>query len=166
MGDGVGNLVLDRECVLHPPFIGLRPYVRIIHHVDQLGRDPDFVPGLSDAPLEHIPDLEFFADCLEVHNLFLVNKGGCLGDDLQPTHMGQPPDQFFGNSVTKMLKLGIATHIRKRQYHDRGLPAGGGVGQTAGEVIGPDPEGQGNGHNDDPRDDGRPLSPRRQCNLF
>ncbi len=69
--DVAGDLALDRENIGERLVVGLRPQVRIIRHLDQLGSDADLLPRLSHAPFEDVLDPELFRDLAHADGLVL-----------------------------------------------------------------------------------------------
>ena len=72
--DTLGDLVLDREDVLHFAIEAVGPEPVAILYIDQLRRDADEVARLADAAFENGLDPEFGADLPDVCSRALVLK--------------------------------------------------------------------------------------------
>lgn len=88
--------------------------------VDQLGIDADTAHCASGAPLEDIADAEFLGDQPYVDRFALVDVHGIARDDEQTSRTGKVGDQVFSQAVDERRVRIIPTHIRERQYSNRG----------------------------------------------
>ena len=117
--DGEGDLVLDLEDVLETPVETLRPQVRAVPHIDELGSDAQPVAGLAHAPLDDGPDVQSTADLTHVLILALEGEGRGPRHHAQALHLGQGVDDLLGNTVAEELLLGIGRQIGERQHRHR-----------------------------------------------
>jgi len=67
LGDASGDLVLDREDVLHVPLVLLGPEPIAVVDVDEPGGHPHSIAGFPHASLENRSDVELVADLPDVH---------------------------------------------------------------------------------------------------
>src|SRR4029077_14578207 len=65
-GDGLRDLILNREHIGHLTVVALRPEVAAIGGCDQLGRDAYAVAGAADATLENRRDAQHFGDFADI----------------------------------------------------------------------------------------------------
>ena len=72
--DRPGNLLLHGEHVVQRPVVGLRPEVKSVVRVHELGRDPQTVTLFADAPLNEVLNVELSPDLPQVLVLALVGK--------------------------------------------------------------------------------------------
>ena len=110
-----------RDAVLQVEDVGefavepVSPDVPPIGRFDQLPRDPNPAPGLSDGTLQHVAHAEFPADLSDVHGPALVGEGRVPGDHEEPAHPGQGGDDVLDHPVGKVLLLRVATHVGEGQ---------------------------------------------------
>ena len=64
--DARRDVVLNREEIAELAIVAFRPNVVPGQRVDELGSDADPVPGLADAPFQHVAGAELLADLLDV----------------------------------------------------------------------------------------------------
>ncbi|MCY1239592.1 hypothetical protein D9M72_523940 [compost metagenome] len=88
--------------------------------IDQLGIDADTAHCASGAPLEDVADAELLGDQPYVDRLAPVAVHGIARDDEQASRTGKVGYQVFGQAVDERRVRFIPTHIRERQYSDRG----------------------------------------------
>ena len=86
--------------------------------INQLGINPDSVPGLLNTALQHIPDAQFFTYLLDLHWLSLVGEGRISGDHKQVWNIRECGDDGFGDPIAKEFLFWITTHILKGQHGD------------------------------------------------
>jgi hypothetical protein len=75
LGDGAGNLILDREDVAVLAIVALGPQVSVAFAVDELCADPYPPSGLAHAAFQHMGHVEFGRDLRHVDVLALVAEG-------------------------------------------------------------------------------------------
>jgi hypothetical protein len=97
----------------------LRPQVTVRRRLDQLGRDPDPVTRLPDAPLKYVRDAEAISDLRNAETRVTVGK--CRGPrrDAQPVDPNQQVEQLFRQAVSEELLVSLFAEIRKWQHRDR-----------------------------------------------
>src|SRR4029450_287709 len=93
--------------------------------IDELCGDPDARADLSDASLDDILRAKFSPNALHVDRLSPILEGRVSCDYIQRMETRQRRDDVFGNAVTEILLLRIATHVGKRQHSYGGLLGGG-----------------------------------------
>ena len=135
LSDRARDLVLNRKDVLHLAVVTLGPEVVTARDVDQLGRDPEPPPGLTNASFEHRAHPELGADPSHVRVLSLEGEGGRARGDTKRLDLRKRVDDFVGDSVAEVLGVALSTHVAKRQdghrrrrggcLQDRGGPARG-----------------------------------------
>jgi len=108
---GLGDFVLDGEDVGHLPLEPLRPKVVAVGNADELGGDPQLLPGLPDAPLQDILHVELFADLACIDILPLKRKGRRAGDHPEVSDLGQAVDEFLGEPFAKIVLLRVGAHV-------------------------------------------------------
>ena len=114
--NGLCDLVLDGEDVVHRPVVALGPELIPVRNVDQLRGDPYAIPDRSDAPLEHSRHVQLAPDALEVVVLALERKGRGTRRHLKLRHLGQGVQNLIRHAVREKLLFGIGAQVRKGQH--------------------------------------------------
>src|SRR5215469_9269337 len=89
-----------------------------VQAVDQLCRQSYAIAGLADAPLQHMADAERSPDLADVPRVSLEHKTRIASDNQQFRNLRQRGQHVFSDTVGKILLLGIAAHVLKRQDGD------------------------------------------------
>jgi hypothetical protein len=90
------DLVLNLEHVLEIAIIGLRPNVHTVAGSNQLGGNPDGIPGLAHAAFHDVGNVQGLGNLTDGGLLALEVERGGPGDDLEPGSLGEQIDQFLG----------------------------------------------------------------------
>ncbi|MGH9794177.1 MAG: hypothetical protein ACRD5G_05340 [Candidatus Acidiferrales bacterium] len=118
----MGHIVLQSEDVAQRAFVSLRPQVRLILHLNQLGGDAYAVARAPDTALENEIHPQFPADLVRRLRGVLVLHGRGAGDHSEPLrlHPRQLRDHFFGQTVAEefLLRVGTQVHERHHGQHD------------------------------------------------
>src|SRR5262252_6955498 len=113
--------VLKREHVVEVALETVGPHMAAVQAVDQLCRQSYAIAGLADAPLQHMADAERSPDFADVSRVSPEHKTRIASDNQQFRNLRQRRQYVFSDTVGKILLLGIAAHILKRQDGDGGL---------------------------------------------
>ena len=132
--DLLGHLVLQGKDVLEIPVITLRPHVVPRGGVDELGGDPDPIPGLANAALQDVAHAQLPAHLSGIERLALVREDGVARDHEQPGELGEAGDEVLGDPVAEVLLPGVAAHVLEGEHGDGGLVGQLHPGGTRAEV--------------------------------
>ena len=115
--DGPGDLILNREAVLRPAVINLRPQHRPVRGIHQPRRDPQRLPGAAHATFQQAADREI--GCGRIPLLSPRHHA-------QPLHSRQRMDQLFRQTPAEgfVLRVFSAQHLEWRDRYSLGTRAG------------------------------------------
>ena len=119
--DVAGDLVLDLEDVFQVPVVALGPDMTAGAGIDELGGDPDALPGAAHGALDDVVGAEFRRQLADVGRAALVGKGGVARDHVEPAVLGERGDDVLGQPVGEIRLLRIAGHVLEGQHGDAGL---------------------------------------------
>src|SRR5262249_35561734 len=69
----------------------------------------------------HVTHPQLAPDLLHIDYLALVGKARVSGDHHQPRQAREPADNVLNHAISKILLFGVAAHVLKWQYRDRGF---------------------------------------------
>ena len=121
-----GDLVLDREDVLHLPVVLRRPELVAVGRVRQPRADPHPLPGGADASLEEGPHAQALADRAHVVRLALELERRGPRHDPQGRDLGEGVDQLLRHAVAEVLLVLLRAHVHEGQDRHRRLLRGRG----------------------------------------
>ena len=84
--------------------------------INELAGDADTISCVPHSALKHVAHAEFARDPLHVDSYGFIDKGGITRDDEEPLDARQAGDDVLHDAVSKVLLLGIATHVLERQH--------------------------------------------------
>src|SRR5215469_4947174 len=123
IGEPRYNFVLHIEEVGDRLVEALGPQVISSLGGDQLHIHPKPVTTTLHRTFKNVPDVQLAPDLLHVNGLALEGERRAVSDDERAADARQVRGQALGYTINEIILLGIATDVRKRQYHD---------GQTGG----------------------------------
>ncbi len=128
-GHGFGDLVLDREYVAELAIEALRPLVVAGGDVDELHRDAQPVARLAHAALEQRADAELASDFARIEPRAAKLERGAARRDAQAVDVRERIDQFFRETLAKIVLVAPRTHVGEWQ-HANGRGARGRLGAS------------------------------------
>src|ERR1700756_7024 len=84
----------------------------------RLGSNPQLVAHLPDASFDNEICIETPTHLADIHGLSLELERRRARDHLQSCYVCEQVDDFFADSVAKVLLVWIRTHVHERQYRD------------------------------------------------
>src|SRR5439155_16928078 len=93
--------------------------------VDELGGDPDPIPGLANAALQDVAHAQLPAHLSGIERLALVREDGVARDHEQPGELGEAGDEVPGDPVAELLLPRVPAPVFEGEHGDGGL-----VGRT------------------------------------
>src|SRR6266446_5729140 len=112
------------DFVLHVKEVGnglvktLRPEVVAGFGVDQLHVHPKAVSRTLHRALEYIPDVQLTSQLLYVNGSALEGERGVACNHERAIDARQVRGEALGHAIDEVVLLGIAAHVRERQYHN------------------------------------------------
>jgi len=85
--------------ILQVPIVTLRPEVKTVRGVDELGGDSHAVSGFANAALQDVAYAELSAHLFGSDCLTLVRERGVAGDDEQTKQLGEARDEILGDPI-------------------------------------------------------------------
>src|SRR3546814_19372819 len=105
--DAAGDVVLDREHVLHLAVVGFRPEVRVGSGIDQLRRDAHVLAGAAYAAFEYRADAQLSRHGGDAGLLALEHERGGARRDLELRQLRQQVEDFLGDAVAEVFVHGV-----------------------------------------------------------
>jgi hypothetical protein len=119
VGDGIGDLGLDREGVDHLAVVGLGPEMEAVPDADQLGGHPQVLALPPHAAFHHVGHAQPPADLAQVFILVLEIERRRAPGDLQVGDLGKAVDDLLGQAVGEILGLFEGAVVLERQHGHR-----------------------------------------------
>src|ERR1700727_1742834 len=125
-GDALHNGVLHSEQIFEFAVVTFGPEVRLILCLDELNGDAYTVRPATNAALDKIVRVQFFADLLrsQMCAFVLCNRTAGYHGESIPIQLSYLGDHFFSQAFTEELLLGIATQVLERQDSEDYLALG------------------------------------------
>ena len=117
--DGLRDLVLDGEDVIEVAVEPFGPQVIARRSVDELRGDPHALPGLSDAALQHVADIQLAGDFTDGYRPPLERERRVAGDHAERRNLGEVGGDVLADAVAEVFLFRIAAHVLERQDADR-----------------------------------------------
>ena len=120
IGDGFGNLALDRKDIGQIAIISLRPKVGISLRVDQLRIYPHPIGDALHAAFQQMSYAELLTDLAQIphHSAPVLHHAGAA-DHLQVRDLGQISQDFILHTIGKVFVLFFLTQVFEGQHGDR-----------------------------------------------
>src|SRR5258705_8767055 len=115
------DTILEVENIIDTAIVAIGPQVAAVQAVNQLRRQPDSIADLADAPLQHITSTQNPSNFAYVPCLPFEYEARIAGYDQELLDLRQGGQNVFGDAIGKILLLGVAAHVLKRQHGDRRL---------------------------------------------
>jgi hypothetical protein len=118
----MGDLFLDAKNILHFVVVHIRPELKTVSGVYQLGRYSQPVAGTAHRSLQHNRYVERLTDL--AHVVFAEHESRCSGCHPEAFDFGQGIQNFLGHTFTEIncFQFRIRRDAVKRQYRDRHPP--------------------------------------------
>jgi hypothetical protein len=117
--DRLGDLVLDREHVLHGAVVTIRPQPVAVLDADQLGGDSQLLSRFANAALEHRRHAQLTSDLPDVQTGPSHLEGGSSGGDAQILNPRQPIDELLSDALAEVVLVLLRAHVDERQHGHR-----------------------------------------------
>ena len=114
-----GNLLLDREDVLHGPVEGFRPEIDAGCDIDQLRAHAQTRAGDAHTSRKHVGHLQLPAHLLHVLLDTAQPRRGVPGDYAHSPEPGERVDQLLGQAVAEVVVLRAGAEVGKRKHCNR-----------------------------------------------
>ena len=140
VGDGHGDLVLQREQILVGALIGFAPDVEAVARVDQLRRHAHATAGLAQGAFEQPAHTQLAGEHARVPARSAQGERGGARSDLEAFVPRQAIEQFLGNAIGEEALVALRAQIRERQYADgvdRRVTGRSGLGRAVGRLLEP-----------------------------
>jgi len=112
--DCSGQHILQIENVGELLIVGMGPDMLGCFAVEKLYVDANAILTASDTALQNIPGIQHLADLVDITRALAMPEGGVAVDDMNDAGIGEPGDQFFGQSIDKIIVFETTADIVER----------------------------------------------------